>query len=131
MLFARLALRWNANRMQAALFGNLQPASFGTVGDDDGDFALGNSASSYRLRDGLKIRPTPAEQNADFLFRCHYINLIMEARSRRGIQIRLPVRLRVMHFALAADDAADDVSFFSRSVKNGLYFIEFFSLNLH
>src|SRR5438105_1555794 len=34
-----------------------------------------------------------------------------------------------MHFALAADDAADDVSFFSRAVEDGLYFLEFFRRN--
>src|SRR5258708_38803783 len=64
MLFARFTLRWNYERMQAALARRGDTWCIGFVGDDDSNARSDDSARVDAVGDGNEIRAASGKENA-------------------------------------------------------------------
>ena len=102
MFLARLALRWNDQRIQATLAGSYDSRRIRPIGDDYRNQRIRNAARIDAVSDSDEVRPAPGKEYAEGM---HF--------------------LAVSNFAFAFNDAPDGVSLLADALQHRLSLLEF------
>ena len=113
VLFARLAFRWNHQRIQPTRTRCDDARRICFIGNDNRNARVGNTARINTVSDSDEIRAASGEENAEGMHEA------LNDKSTRRLR-----KLVVNHFPLTFHYTANGVSLFSRALQNILRFLE-------